>query len=101
MRPQKQKPIFIGTPKGQGERAGEDKIGLHLNRKEKEITARANEQEPTKVEYACTSSEWRVMTQIKKQTMVYRYKMTNAIYMVEKSKMQNTMWILFNNQSAL
>ena len=56
MRPQKQKPIFIGTPKGQRERTGEDEIGLHLNRKEKEITVRANEQEPTKVEYACTSS---------------------------------------------
>ena len=54
MRPQK--PIFVGTLKGQRDRAGEDKIGLYLNRKEKEITARANEQEPTKVEYACTSS---------------------------------------------
>jgi len=54
MRPQK--PIFVGTRKGQRERAGEDEIGLHLNRKGKEITARADEQEPTKMEYARTSS---------------------------------------------
>ena len=54
MRPQK--PIFVVTRKGQRERAGEDEIGLHLNRKEKEITARADEQEPTKMEYARTSS---------------------------------------------
>ena len=42
MRPQK--PIFVGTHKGQRERAGEDEIGLHLK------------QEPTKMEYARTSS---------------------------------------------
>ena len=60
MRPQK--PNLVGDRKGPRERASEDEIGMYLNRKDKEITAGADEQELTKMEYVRTSSSQWVMS---------------------------------------